>query len=80
VLALLEREKEFHTISNMKISLSRNKTVFIPERIIETNVESNTERSTVTNTEITHGDDAGLPVFGVTGLSCPDILFQIEVE
>jgi len=64
VLALLDRESNYHAISGMKISLARNKTVFIPERTTETEPE----------------DDDSAATFGVPGLSCPDIMFKIEVE
>jgi len=55
VLKLLDKDRSFYSIKIMKILLSRNETIFIPERLSE-----GIER--------------------VMGLSCPDILFQVEVD
>lgn len=70
VLALFTRDQSFSDISSMKISLSRNKKVFIPEP----------------STELEDKDTHGIATQGsftsssVTGLSCPDIMFKLEVE
>lgn len=64
VLALLEKNQSFHACSHLKVSLSRNKKVFIPERL----------------TEMESTDTDSFTADAVTGLNCPDILFQIEVD
>ena len=64
VLAVLDRNKAYHLISRMDISLSRSQKVFIPEKRIE-------DKHTETDSFIASN---------VTGLTCPDILFEIEVE
>lgn len=64
VLSLLDREPDFHAISFLDISLSRNKKVFIPEKIAET----------------TDGEADSFTNLTVTGLNCPDILFKVGAK
>lgn len=64
VLSLLDREPFFQSISFLEIFLSRNKKVFIPEKIEEmTDVKADSFTAST-----------------VTGLNCPDILFKLGVE
>lgn len=79
VLALLDRSEDYRSISGMKVSVSRNKQVFIPERITVTEPEGGGSDSYTASEPV--GDDNGsFTAASVMGLRCPDILFRIEVE
>lgn len=73
VLKLLDRDRNFDSIKTMKILLSRNETIFIPEKLIKRGHSSDPK-------EILPAEECPLSFDRVTGLSCPDMLFQVEVD
>lgn len=73
VLKLLDRDRSFDSIKSMKILLCRNDTIFIPEKPIERGHSSDLK-------EIPPAGECLLSFDRVTGLSCPDMLFQLEVD
>lgn len=85
VLELLNRNKSYNAISGLKILLSRNKTIFIPEKLPEHEDEGCIECSNVDKPEGERNTSCLREVCPrtfnkVVGLNCPDILFKVEVN
>ncbi|RJR06532.1 hypothetical protein C4588_07740 [Candidatus Parcubacteria bacterium] len=77
VLELLNRDRRYHAISSLKILLSRNETVFIPEKLPELSKGDIPQREGNTSCS---GEVCPLTFDRVVGLNCPDILFKVEVN
>jgi hypothetical protein len=77
VLGLLNRDKSYYAISSLKIFLSRNKTVFIPEKLSKLSKGEIPRRLGSSEEEV-----CPLTFNGnmTVGLNCPDILFRVEVK
>ncbi|MDQ2085062.1 hypothetical protein RBH29_01240 [Herbivorax sp. ANBcel31] len=71
VVSLLDKDKSFNKISKLKILLSRNNKVFIPEKSIDESEHEGFEEEQ---------DTVNSSFEKVAGLNCPDILFKIEVS
>lgn len=85
VLELLNRNKSYNAISSLKILLSRDETVFIPEKLPEFEDEGcftcskgdipQRKKNTSCSREV-----CPLTFERVVGLNCSDILFKVEVN
>ncbi|TYQ15690.1 UNVERIFIED_CONTAM: hypothetical protein Cloal_2171 [Acetivibrio alkalicellulosi] len=71
VVSLFNKDKSFNKISKLKILLSRNKKVFVPEKFID---KSDNEGFNLNENDVSYSFEK------VAGLNCPDILFKIEVS
>lgn len=74
VLKLLNRDKCYYAISSLKILISRNETVFIPEKQFKG--DNPQFKGDTPNTE----GEPPLAFDRIEGLNCPDILFRIGVK
>ncbi|MDT3698472.1 MAG: hypothetical protein RO469_03500 [Thermincola sp.] len=76
VLELLNRDRRYHEISSLKILLSRNETVFIPEKLPAGAAWGHSSDPK----EIPPAEGCPFTFDRVSGLNCPDILFKAEVN
>ena len=70
VLGLLNRDVSYNAITKMKILLSRNNTIFIPEKKGDSHYQIGDS----------HHQNADNPLTLTVGLNCPDILFKVELN
>jgi len=82
VLELLTRDKKYNSISNLKILISRKKSIFIPEKLLEIRTLNVNGNSSLLESSITEcsGEVDPSAFEKVMGLNCPDILFKVEVN
>lgn len=79
VLELLTRDKKYNSISSLKILISRKKSIFIPEKLLEIEVINGDSHVLESNTSAS-GEVDPRAFEKVMGLNCPDILFKVEVN